>query len=93
MAATGETQIDDGRFRVTRWTIDPGDEIPMHLHQHDYVVVPLVDYTMHATNADGSETVTDMRNGESYGRVAGAEHAVANRGSERIMFIEVERLS
>jgi hypothetical protein len=40
--ATGETQIDNGVFRVTKWIIEPNDAIPMHVHEYEYVVVPLV---------------------------------------------------
>lgn len=40
--ANGEIQIDKGIFRVTKWTIEPGGEILMHVHEYDYVVAPLV---------------------------------------------------
>ena len=88
-----EVQQDDGRFRVTRWTIEPGGAIPMHRHEHDYVVVPLVDDTMYAVAPDGSEIAAELRIGESYTRRAGVEHRVEHRGSTNtIVFIEVERL-
>ena len=91
--ASGEIQIDNGIFRVTKWMIEPGGEIPMHLHEYDYVVVPLVDDTMFATNADGSELRAELRIGQSYTRPAGIEHSVANRGAATIAFIETEKLS
>jgi mannose-6-phosphate isomerase-like protein (cupin superfamily) len=65
----------------------------MHVHEFDYVVVPLVDATMHATNADGSELAVALQTGQSYVRAAGIEHSVANRGAATIVFIETERLS
>ena len=89
----GEIQIDNGIFRVTKWMIEPGGEIPMHVHQYDYVVVPLVDDTMFVTNADGSELRAELRIGQSYARPAGVEHSVANRGTATITFIETETLS
>jgi quercetin dioxygenase-like cupin family protein len=89
----GELQQDDGRFRVTRWTIEPGGAIPMHRHEYDYVVVPLVNGTMHAVAPDGTETVAQLRVGESYTRIAGVEHRVENRGdTDTVVFVEVERL-
>lgn len=91
--ATGETQIDNGIFRVTKWTIEPGDAIPMHVHEYEYAVVPLVSETMHVINADGSEIVAGIRNGQSYTRPSGAEHTVENRGSRTIEFVEVEKLA
>ncbi|MFM9921185.1 cupin domain-containing protein [Lacisediminihabitans sp. H27-G8] len=90
---SSETQIDNGVFRVTKWTIPPGDEIPMHVHDYDYVVVPLVSDTMHATNADGSELDVDLRIGQSYARPAGVEHSIANRGTATIIFVETEKLT
>ena len=91
--ASGEIQIDNGIFRVTKWMIEPGGEIPMHVHEYDYVVVPLVDDTMFVTNADGSELRAELRIGQSYARPAGVEHSVANRGTASITFVETEALS
>jgi len=90
----GEVQLENEHFRVTRWTIEPGGAIPMHRHDHEYVVVPLVSDTMHVTNADGSEIAAELVAGQSYTRPAGSEHRVENRTSPApIVFVEVERLS
>lgn len=90
----GEVQLENEHFRVTRWTIEPGGTIPMHRHDHEYVVVPLVTATMHVTTADDEEIVADLVAGQSYTRAAGSEHRVENRASpEPIVFVEVERLA
>ncbi|WP_087008060.1 cupin domain-containing protein [Gulosibacter sp. 10] len=90
----GDVQLEDDRFRVTRWTIEPGGAIPMHRHEHDYVVVPLVTGTMHVLQADGGEFAAELECGESYTRSAGAEHRIENRdGDADVVFVEVERLS
>lgn len=90
----GEIQLESDCFRVTRWTIDPGGAIPMHRHDHEYVVVPLVTDTMHVVTADGIEIVSELVAGQSYSRPAGSEHTVENRGdSHPIVFVEVERLA
>lgn len=91
--ANGDLQLENDNFRVTKWTIEPGGEIPMHVHEFDYVVVPLVSETMHVLNADGSEIVAELVAGVSYTRGAGAEHTVQNRGENVVEFIEVEKLS
>lgn len=92
--ARGEIQIENEHFRVTKWTIEPGGVIPMHVHHHEYVVVPMVTDTMHVTNADGSEIVAELTAGVSYTRPAGAEHQVENRASSTpIVFVEIERLT
>jgi len=89
-----EVQLENEHFRVTKWTIEPGGAIPMHRHEYEYVVVPLVTDTMHVTNADGSEIVAELVAGRSYTRPSGAEHRIENRGAESdVVFVEVEKLS
>lgn len=90
----GEIQLENDVFRVTKWTIDPGGAIPMHRHEYEYVVVPLVTDTMHVVTADGDEIIAELVVGQSYSRPAGSEHTVENRGErDPIIFVEVERLS
>ena len=48
--STGEVQLDNGVFRVTKWTIEPDGVIPMHKHDYEYVVVPMVTDTMRVRN-------------------------------------------
>ncbi|WP_125100058.1 cupin domain-containing protein [Leucobacter chromiireducens] len=90
----GEVQLENEHFRVTQWTIKPGGVIPMHRHDFEYVVIPLVTDTMHVTNADGSEIVAQLTTGQSYTRPAGSEHQVENRTSTSdVVFVEVEKLA
>ncbi|PRI12337.1 cupin domain-containing protein [Leucobacter massiliensis] len=92
--AHAERQLENEFFRVTRWTIEPGGHIPMHRHDSEYVVVPLVTGTMRVVNADGGEFDAELVTGQSYTRPAGAEHRIENRGSaDAVVFVEVERLS
>lgn len=89
-----EIQLENEHFRVARWTIEPGGAIPMHRHEHEYVVVPMVTNAMHVTNADGTETVSELVAGCSYTRPEGSEHRIEHRGTgEPIVFIEIERLA
>lgn len=91
--STGEVQLDNGIFRVTRWTIEPGGVIPMHRHEHEYVVVPMVTDSMHVQNSDGTELTADLQAGVSYTRPAGSEHEVSNPdGDDAVIFVEIERL-
>lgn len=90
VVATADIQIDTDTLRVTRWTIPAGQEIPMHVHEHDYVVVPLVSATMHLSFPNGDETVSQIELGRSYHRPAGAEHRVSNHGESTIEFVEME---
>jgi quercetin dioxygenase-like cupin family protein len=87
-------QLENSDFRVTQWTIEPGGVIPMHRHDYEYVVVPLVTDTMHVITAEGEELIAELTMGQSYTRPAGSEHQVENRASNApIVFIEVEKLS
>ena len=88
-----EVQVENEHFRVTRWTIEPGGVIPMHRHDHEYVVIPLVTDRMRVENSDGSVIEADLVHGETYTRPAGSEHEVTNPYSaEPIVFVEVEKL-
>lgn len=88
-----ELQLENEHFRVVRWTIHPGGEIPMHRHEYEYVVVPLVTAEVFVENADGTTLTNQMQEGVGYSRFPGAEHRLENRFSdEPIVFVEIERL-
>ncbi|MFD0995602.1 quercetin dioxygenase-like cupin family protein [Pseudoclavibacter chungangensis] len=88
----GRVHIESDRTRVTTWTIEPGGAIPEHLHEYDYVVVPLVDGAMTVVQSDGTVLETALRVGVPYDRPAGARHRVENRTTETVAFTEVELL-
>ena len=92
--ATAEVQLENADFKVTRWTIEPGAVIPMHRHEFEYVVVPMVTDTMTVVDASGAVHEAALVAGQSYSRPAGTEHQVENRSSSSaIVFVEVEKLS
>jgi len=92
--ATADVQLENEHFRVTRWTIEPGGHIPMHRHEFEYVVVPMVTDTMFAVLPDGGEIVAPLEAGVSYTRPAGSEHRIEHRGTgDAIVFVEVEKLA
>ncbi|WP_017792622.1 cupin domain-containing protein [Leucobacter salsicius] len=92
--ANGVIQLENEHFRVTEWTIHPGGVIPMHKHDYEYVVVPMVTDKMHVVQSDGGEIVAELVAGQSYTRPAGSEHQVENRTSASpIVFVEIERLA
>lgn len=88
-----EVQLENEHFRVTKWTIEPGGVIPMHVHEYEYVVIPMVTDSMHVVSDDGSEFVAELRIGESYSRPRGSTHQIENReGDAAVVFVEVEKL-
>lgn len=86
--ARATVQLDDGRIRVTRYDMAPGDRISWHRHEHDYLVVPLVDGEVQVA-AVGGATLQRAHAGQPYQRDAGAEHELVN-GASPYSFIEVE---
>ncbi|WP_066079180.1 cupin domain-containing protein [Pseudoclavibacter albus] len=90
--ATSHIDFESASFRITTWTIEPGDAIEFHVHEHDYVVIPREGSEMHVIREDDSELVATMSPDAPYERAKGSSHRVENRGSERIIFTEIEHL-
>lgn len=88
-----DVQIDNPQVRVTRWTLATGEDTGEHLHEHDYVVVPMAAGTMRLITSDGAEETAEIRPGASYYRRAGARHTVRNTETGVLDFVEVEILA
>lgn len=80
------------RVRVTRWTLPTGASTGRHVHDHDYVVVPLTAGRMSVVDAAGSSTHNELVPGMSYVRTAGTTHDVRNLDPTLVDFVEVELL-
>jgi quercetin dioxygenase-like cupin family protein len=83
--------IENERIRVTRWEFAPGAATGFHRHEHDYVVVPIVDGKLRLLEADG-ERIADLTVGVPYFRQEGVEHDVVNANDYDFAFVEVELL-
>lgn len=82
---------DDDRSRVTRWTFsEPGDATGSHVHEFDYIVVPVTGGDLTVVAADGTVRAMSQRAGVPYVGTAGTSHNVISHGSESIVFVEVE---
>jgi quercetin dioxygenase-like cupin family protein len=88
--AESEVVIDDEQVRATRWTFQAGDETGHHVHEYDYVVVPLTGGTFTVTHDDGTTSEMIQRAGVPYRGKAGTSHNVANGGSSTAVFVDVE---
>jgi quercetin dioxygenase-like cupin family protein len=89
--AESVTSIDDERIRVTTWTFpDAGASTGPHVHEHDYVVVPVTGGTFVVTGADGAVRELTQHSGIPYRGTAGTAHEVVNRGGPRAVFVEIE---
>ncbi|MDO9398287.1 MAG: cupin [Herbiconiux sp.] len=88
--ARGETTIDDERVRVTTWSFEnAGDSTGFHVHEFDYVLVPITGGTLTAVAQDGSSRTLTQVAGSPYTGVAGLAHTVT-ADADGIVFVEVE---
>ena len=91
--AVGTVLVENDRTRVTEWRFPAkGDNTGWHVHEHDYVVVPLSDGQLLLREPDGATRGAELRRGVPYFREKGVHHDVVNASEFEIGFIEVEFL-
>ena len=88
--AVATVQVDNERVRVTEWRFAPGAETGEHVHQMDYVVVPMGDGRLKLVSPQGEESFADLEQGVSYFRKAGVHHNVINANAFAYAFVEIE---
>jgi beta-alanine degradation protein BauB len=90
--AVATIRVDEPYARVTEYRFSPGAETGWHRHQHDYVVVPLLDGQLTLEQPDGSSLIAQLLTHQPYARGAGVEHNVINTNSYEFAFLEIEVL-
>jgi beta-alanine degradation protein BauB len=90
LAASSEVQVDTPEVRVTEWRLAPGSATGHHVHQMDYVIVPLTAGEMTIVAPDEGRSKAQLGIGKSYFRKAGVEHDVLNESAAEIVFLEIE---
>ena len=90
-SAVATVFIDNDRTRVTEWRfIQKGDNTGWHIHEYDYVVVPLFDGILEIEHPDGSRSTAKLQNGVPYYRDLGVQHNVINGNDFECAFVEIE---
>jgi beta-alanine degradation protein BauB len=90
-AARATTVVDDERVRITTWTFDAdGAAIGWHVHEYDYIVVPVTGGTFTVTTPDGATHELAQEAGSPYLGSAGTEHDVVNASGAPAEFVEIE---
>ena len=56
-----KVMIDNFKTRVTEWIFKPGEETGQHIHEYDYVVVPMSDGVLKIINEDCSITFSELK--------------------------------
>lgn len=89
-AAQASCTIDDERVGVTTWTFGAaGDSTGPHVHEYDYIVVPVTGGTFTVTGVDGVARELTQHAGSPYLGTAGTAHSVDVRGTGAV-FVEIE---
>lgn len=84
--------IENQRTRVTEWRFPAGGDTGWHVHDYDYVVVPLFTGFLHIDTLDGSRQRVELQNGVPYFRELGVNHNVINANGHEVAFVEIEFL-
>ena len=90
--AIATLRIDESQVRATEFRFAPGAETGWHRHEHDYVVVPLLDGKLLLEEPGGTSRIAELRAHIPYARRAGVEHNVVNANDFEFAFLEVELL-
>jgi len=81
---------DDDRVRITTWEFADGEATGRHVHEFDYIVVPVTGGTFEVVTPDGASRTLAQDAGVAYLGTAGTEHDVINRSGRVASFVEIE---
>lgn len=90
--ATQTVRIEEPYVRVSEWRFLPEAETGWHRHEHDYVVVPLLDGALLLEEPGGGSRTVPLTKHVPYTRRAGVEHNVINASGHEYAFMEIELL-
>jgi len=76
---------------VTEWRFAPGADTGHHVHEHDYVVVPLTSGLLRLEDSVGRKDA-QLTTGQAYARERGVAHNVINANAFEFRFVEIEIL-
>ncbi len=90
MAEVGTKLIfENERVRVWEFTLQPGESIEAHRHDHDYFFYPIEGATLEVTRESGTTRLT-LGAGQVYFRKGGDTHAAKNVDDHRYHEVLVE---
>lgn len=89
LKATPHLQVKNEWVTVTEWRFAPGAETGHHVHEYDYVVVPLTTGILRLEEPTGTRDAP-LEQGKSYARPRGVAHNVINANDFEFRFVEIE---
>ena len=88
--ANAKVLIKNEKVIVTEWSFEVGESTGQHVHQYNYVVIPMQDGELKIIDKDNKETISKLTKGVAYYRDKGVDHNVFNNNDFPYSFIEVE---
>ena len=88
--ANANVLIDNDKVKVIEWSFEVGDSTGHHIHEYNYIVVPMLDGELRIVDKDNNETISKLTKGGAYYREKGVEHNVLNNNNIPYSFIEIE---
>ena len=85
-----KTIIKNNTVKINEITLRPLEETGIHLHEYDYVIVPITDGKLISFDNTNIKTEFSLKKGEPYFRKAGVEHNILNNSNHEVKFIEIE---
>ena len=82
--------IENDKVKVTEWLFDVGDSTGHHVHENNYIVVPMLDGELKILDKNNNETISKMNKGGAYYREKGVKHNLLNNNNIPYSFIEIE---
>ena len=88
--AKANVLIDNDKVKVTEWYFEVSDSTGHHIHEYNYIVIPMLDGELKIVDKDNNETISKLTKGGAYYREKGVEHNVLNNNNFPYSFIEIE---
>ena len=88
--AKANVLINNDKVKVTEWSFEIGDSTGHHIHEYNYIVIPMLDGELKILNKDNKETISKLLKGGAYYRDKGVQHNVFNNIIFPYSFIEIE---
>ena len=82
--------VDNKKVKATEWFFEIGDSTGQHIHEYDYMVVPMLDGELKIIDKDKKKTISKLSKGGVYYRDKGVNHNVFNNNDFPYSFIEIE---
>ena len=88
--AKSNLMIDNEKTRVTEYNFEIGEGTGSHIHEYDYVVVPMLDGELKIINEDRFISISKLCKGISYFKRKGIKYNVINNNKFQYSFVEIE---